>query len=81
MTTLNDVKKVAASFGGSIEITKGSPTAIEALAPDGNKWSENGCQTLSSWIYSEWKESRTEAYEDLINRMNCGIESLTEDDL
>lgn len=79
--TLQQLKKKAAEYGATIEIddynSYNQSTCIEAIAPDGKMWSE-GCVIFVDFFYSYEKESRYDAYLNLIERMSFGIEDYIE---
>lgn len=83
MSTLAKAKKVAAKFGGKIEVGTYDPSmygyAVQALAPDHKKWCD-GPQILIEWKFTYVKGSAKEAYDHLIERMELGVEPMTEED-
>jgi len=72
--TLNDVKRSAAKFNGTVEISKiGHDTTIYVNAPPGFVWSSEGihCLTGGTWNYD--KQWLQDVFKDLIKRINYGI--------
>ncbi len=49
-------------------------TDIEILAPDNKVWVESGSVSLVGRYYAKWPETKKECIQDLIERINQGIE-------
>lgn len=75
--TLKELKKIAEKHGATIEVgeydTYNQSTTIEAIAPDGFVWSD-GPSILIAYRFKGEPNSASEAYEDLAQRMEFGIE-------
>lgn len=81
--TKNLAKQIASKFGGEIEIGDYEPHSqsrvIEAHAPEGKQWIDGSCISLVAYRFTYIKGSAEEAYQDLIERMENGIEEYIED--
>ncbi len=83
MTTLRELKTKAKEFDGKVVVNDYNPhdqsTQIDIEAPDGKQWAGAGVQILLGFFWSYDKQSRYDAYTDLIGRMNYGLEPLDHD--
>lgn len=78
--TLNNLKRLAKSFGAEVETScyDGDCVAVEIIAPDNKQWVEGSCITMVETYYRHAPETKTEAFDTLIKRLNYGIEELDE---
>lgn len=71
--TLRKVKEVATKYNATIEISYlPGYTLYEAVAPDEFIWNSGDCQIMK--VYRDNGTSLSDAYEELIERMEWGIE-------
>ena len=82
MATLKELKRKAEDVGATVVIggynAYDQSTTIEVEAPDGKQWSACNAQVLVAYSWSYSKGSRGEAYDDLIERMDYGLEDYDE---
>ena len=80
MASLSQLRKTANKYGGTVVIGEynlyDQSTVIEIEAPDGKQWQDGNCQVILEYFWSYIKDSRAEAYDNLIERMSYGLENL-----
>jgi hypothetical protein len=79
--TLKQLRNKANEYGATIEFGEYNgwtqSTCVEAIAPDGKMWL-GGCCIFVDFFYSYEKQSRYDAYKNLIELMGYGIEDYKE---
>jgi len=51
---------------------------IEVIAPEGYQWNEGDCQIMVGYLF-QYDEDKASVYEDLIHRMEFGLDPYKED--
>jgi len=73
---------LAKSLNAEIEVGEynsyDKSTEFTAIAPDGMQWCEGGCVHMCAFSFRYVKGSANEAWQDLIDRMNYGLEKFEE---
>jgi hypothetical protein len=77
--TMDNLKKLAAKFGGIVEIDvySAEEKAIQVVAPDGKQWADGNCVNMCEhyWTYIKKGDgSRAQAITTLIERVSEGLE-------
>ena len=82
MATKKQAELAASKFNATIEKSDydsySQSYIIEAIAPDGSRWSEGPTMLIER--YFTYADKAASAYDDLIERMNFGIEKITDND-
>jgi hypothetical protein len=81
MTAQKQAEELAKSLGTQIEseyYPESRSYDIQIPAPDGKQWKSGQCIHLVGVYYTYHKGDKNEAYLDLLDRMNEGLEDIDE---
>jgi len=77
MKARKDIINLAATLNADVEVWANSEDSytVEATAPDGYQWVESGGVSLVTRWFTNWPETKAEAMNDILARMQQGIEA------
>lgn len=79
--TMQNLKNLASKWGATVEIDGVSELSktIQVVAPDEKQWVDSGSVHLVAEYWLRTQGSKEEALQDLMNRIQYGLEELQEE--